>query len=112
MANAVKPDTFLGWYRRLIACKFDESKLRRYPGRPRIDDEEEVWSKLILLGEASLKRAHCECLVHYHVERNHQGKDNILLFPTATKAMNGVNGSVGCKERVGGLLNYYHREAA
>ena len=39
VANAVKPDTLLGWYRRLIARKFDGSKSRRYPGRPRIDDE-------------------------------------------------------------------------
>jgi len=35
-----------------------------------------------------------------------------LLFPTATKVMNRVDGSVGCKERLGGLLKYYHREAA
>ena len=39
VANAVKPDTLLGWYRRLVARKFDGSKSRRYPGRPRIDDE-------------------------------------------------------------------------
>ena len=29
----------MGWYRRLVARKFDGSKSRRYPGRPRIDDE-------------------------------------------------------------------------
>ncbi len=39
VANAAKPDTILGWYRRLIARKFDGSKARRYPGRPRIDRE-------------------------------------------------------------------------
>ena len=39
VANAAKPDTILGWYRKLVACKFDGSKSRRYPGRPRIDDE-------------------------------------------------------------------------
>ena len=37
VANIVKPDTLLGWYRRLVARKFDGSKSRRYPGRPRID---------------------------------------------------------------------------
>jgi transposase InsO family protein len=73
--------------------------------------KEEVLSKLILFGEASLRRALREYLVHYHVERNHQGKDNVLLFPTATKAENRVNGLVGCKERLGGLLKYYHQEA-
>ena len=39
VANVVKPDTLMGWYRRLIARKFDGSKCRRYPGRPRIDNE-------------------------------------------------------------------------
>ena len=39
VANAVKPDTVLAWYRRLIARKFDGSKSRRYPGRPRVDVE-------------------------------------------------------------------------
>jgi hypothetical protein len=65
-----------------------------------------------VFGEASLRRTLREYLVHYHVERNHQGKDNVLLFPAATKAMNHGDGSVGCKERLGGLLKYYHREAA
>jgi putative transposase len=69
-------------------------------------------SKLILVGETSLRRALREYLIHYHAERNHQGKDNVLLFPAATKAMNRVDGSVSCKERLGGLLKYYHREAA
>jgi len=41
VANSAKPDTILGWYRRLIARKFDGSKARCYPGRPRIDREVE-----------------------------------------------------------------------
>ncbi len=73
--------------------------------------KEEALSKLILFGEASLRLVLSEYLVHYHVERNHQGKGNVLLFPTATQAMNRVDGSVACKERLGGLLKYYHREA-
>ena len=39
VANVVKPDTLMGWYRRLVARKFDGSKSRRYPGRPRIDSK-------------------------------------------------------------------------
>jgi putative transposase len=74
--------------------------------------KDDCLSKLILFGETSLRRALREYLVHYHAERNHQGKDNVLLFPTATKAMNRVDGPVGCKERLGGLLKYYHREVA
>ncbi len=39
VANSAKPDTILGWYRKLITRKFDGSKARCYPGRPRIDRE-------------------------------------------------------------------------
>jgi transposase len=74
--------------------------------------KEECLSKMILFGEQSLRRTLREYLAHYHAERNHQGKDNVLLFPTATKAINRVDGSIGCKERLGGLLKYYHRDAA
>ncbi len=74
--------------------------------------KEEALSKLILFGEASLRRVLSEYLVHFHAERNHQGKGNVLLFPTATQAKNRVDGSVACKERLGGLLKYYHRDAA
>ena len=34
VANIVKPETLLGWHRRLVAKKFDGSKNRQYPGRP------------------------------------------------------------------------------
>jgi len=37
VANAALPDTIPGWYRRLVAGKFDGSKARRSPGRPRVD---------------------------------------------------------------------------
>jgi hypothetical protein len=37
VANAALPDTILGWYRRLVARKFDGCKSRRRPGRPRVD---------------------------------------------------------------------------
>ena len=39
VANAAKPDTILGWYRKLVARKFDGAHARRYPGRPRIEPE-------------------------------------------------------------------------
>jgi len=42
VATAAKPDTILGWYRRLIAGKFDGSKSRRSPGRPRVDHKVEA----------------------------------------------------------------------
>ena len=35
VASVAKPETILAWYRKLIARKFDGSKHRAYPGRPR-----------------------------------------------------------------------------
>jgi len=74
--------------------------------------KDDCLSKLILFGETSLRRVLHEYLAHYHAERNHQGKDNVLLFPTATKVMKQIDGQVGCKERLGELLKYYHLKAA
>ena len=42
VACVAKPDTILAWYRRLIARKFDGSKFRTSPGRPRIAPELEA----------------------------------------------------------------------
>jgi hypothetical protein len=36
VATVARPDTILAWYRKLVAHKFDGSKARRGPGRPRI----------------------------------------------------------------------------
>jgi putative transposase len=72
--------------------------------------KEECLSKLILFGERSLRRALTEYVAHFHAERNHQGKGNVLLFPQDV-AKRGM-GSVHCHERLGGLLRYYEREAA
>src|SRR5918993_2459000 len=41
VALVAKPETILGWFRKLVAQKFDCSKSRSYPGRPRIDTEVE-----------------------------------------------------------------------
>ena len=72
--------------------------------------KEECLSKVIVFGERSLRRAQSTYVDHFHVERNHQGKGNVLLFPLATAQQR--DGPVKCRERLGGLLRYYHREAA
>jgi transposase InsO family protein len=70
----------------------------------------ECLSRMILFGEASLRRALSQFLEHYHGERPHQGKDNQILFPE--KTANGARaGPVQCRERLGGLLKFYYREA-
>src|SRR3954470_1117085 len=39
VAQVAKPETILSWWRKLVAAKFDGSKHRTYPGRPKIDPE-------------------------------------------------------------------------
>jgi len=58
--------------------------------------------RLVLFGERSLRRAMREYVVHYHAERNHQGKYNILLFPAVTEIR--CEKVVECRQRLGGLF--------
>ena len=74
--------------------------------------KEECLSRLILFGESSLRHTLREYLAHFHAERNHQGKDNVLLFPSNRQSPPDLDRSVCCRERLGGLLKYYHLEAA
>ena len=73
--------------------------------------KEECLSRLILFGEASLWHALQEYEEHYHRERNHQGKGNVLLFPPS-RADERCTGPIHCRARLGGLLKYYEYEAA
>jgi putative transposase len=73
----------------------------------------ECLDKLVLLGERHLRLAISEFVEHYHLERHHQGLDNQLITPpplAPTPAND--NSPVVRRERLGGLLNYYHRRAA
>jgi putative transposase len=47
--------------------------------------KEECLSKVPLIGERSLLLALSEYATHYHAGRNHQGWDNVLLFPRDTQ---------------------------
>jgi hypothetical protein len=49
-------------------------------------------------------------LAHYHQERNHQGLNNQLIEPLAEVIP--INQPVKRRKRLGGMLNYYYREAA
>jgi putative transposase len=54
-----------------------------------------------------------EFVEHYHNERFHQGIGGELIKSQPGSANdNGSNGSIARRSRLGGLLNYYHREAA
>ena len=65
---------------------------------------------MIFFGEHSLRNAVGQWLLHYHLERNHQGLDNQLIEPGPEAGA--ASGEINCRQRLGGLLNYYHRRAA
>jgi hypothetical protein len=73
--------------------------------------KEEALSRMILFGERSLRHVLNQYVSHYHEERPHQGKGNIILFPS-TQVTSGSEAPIDCRERLGGLLKYYHRKAA
>ncbi len=69
----------------------------------------ECLDRMIFFGEESLRRAVREYVAHYHTERNHQGLSNAIIEPEAIVT---GSGPVRCRERLGGMLRYYHRNAA
>jgi putative transposase len=73
--------------------------------------KDEALSRPILLGEDSLRRVLKEYVDHYHHKRNHQGKGDVLLFPSFSQKSKG-EGSIRHRDRRGGLLKYYERKAA
>jgi putative transposase len=70
----------------------------------------ECLSRLILFGERSLGNAVAQYLDHYHQERNHQGLDNVIPFPKTAEVPSNT-GPIQCRDRLGGLLKFYYREA-
>ena len=78
--------------------------VRLPPRSPNLNPHAERWvrsvkdeclSKLILFGEPALRTALHTYVAHFHGERNHQGRDNLLLFPQEDAPQ---TGSVRCRE--------------
>ena len=96
-------------------------KVVRLPARsPDLNSYAERWirslrseclSRIIPLGERHLRNLISEYVAHYHGERNHQGLANRLIEPLVVNTNSG-KGVVRRRERLGGVLNYYYREAA
>jgi transposase InsO family protein len=72
--------------------------------------KEECLSRMIFFGQASLRHALQHYLAQYHTERNHQGLGNRLLQPVPVPAL--LHSPIKQRQRLGGMLNYYYREAA
>jgi hypothetical protein len=120
VATIVTPETILAWHRMLVAKRFAcvplparSPNLNAYAERWVRSVKEEALSQLILFGERSLQYVLTEYVTHFHQERPHQGKGNVVLMPTVTSAQVTTRGApIRCRERLGGLLKYYDRAAA
>ncbi len=76
-----------------------------------VDEELLLRNEYLVVENRVLRHALKEYVVHHHHERNHQGKENLLLFP-ASEQLHQSEGKERSRERLGGLLRFYHREAA
>jgi putative transposase len=70
----------------------------------------ECLAKIIPLGERHLRHVVSEYVEHYHLERNHQGLGNRLI--ARSRGQPPDVGRVARRERLGGVLKFYYREAA
>jgi putative transposase len=70
----------------------------------------ECLSQIIPIGEQHLRNVVNEFTEHYHLERNHQGLNNRLIEDNHDEP--DFKCAIGCQERPGGILKYYHRLAA
>ena len=109
---------FSKYFRKMISNEGIEVK-RLPPKSPNLNSfqerfigtvKQECLSRIIPIGERSVRYAVETFLSHYHHERNHQGLNNKLIFPAKETCRN--IGAICRREGLGGLLNYYYRRAA
>jgi hypothetical protein len=72
--------------------------------------KDDCLDRMILIRQASLRRAVAKYVDHYRWERNHQGLGKRLICRNGAMAAN--VGSIYRRWRLGGMLNFYYREAA
>jgi transposase InsO family protein len=72
---------------------------------------QECLSRTIPLSERHLQGLVREYVAHYNTERNHQGIGNRLIEKPPEGGLP-RDGPIQCRKRLGGMLNYYYREAA
>ena len=96
--------------REFIRLPHRSPNLNAYVERFVLSIKSECLERMIFFSEQSLRRAVAEFIHHYHGERNHQGLGNALL--EAEECVGSPHGKVRCRKRLGGLLSYYHGDAA
>jgi putative transposase len=73
----------------------------------------ECLDQFVIFGERHLRYLLQQFVDHYLTERYHQGLGSQIIMPTPSPTNdNATPGAIGCRSRLGGLLNYYRREAA
>ena len=72
----------------------------------------ECLNNFVFLGERHLRHVVNEYMAHYLEERRHQALDGQLIRPSGAANDTPAEGPIRCKQRLGGMLNYYYREAA
>jgi putative transposase len=73
----------------------------------------ECLDHFVIFGERHLRHLLKEFMAHYLTERYHQGIGNQIIRPKPSPSNdNAGHGPVRCRSRLGGLLNYYCRNAA
>ncbi len=94
-----------------LMLPFQSPNLNAYAERWVRSVKEECLSKMIILGEPMLRNSLKEYLAHFHGERPHQGLGRIP-FPARELTRGSPKGKIVCRQRLGGILNFYFREAA
>ncbi len=72
--------------------------------------KESCLDRMILFGEGALRKAVREFVTHCHRERNPQGLNNCPTVPLEKPT--GTSGAIRRRQRLGGMLNDYYRQAA
>jgi hypothetical protein len=72
----------------------------------------ECLNNFVIFGERHLRHLIKEFIEHYMTERFHQGIGGELIRNVGPMNDNRADGEVACRSRLGGMLNYYYREAA
>ena len=92
----------------IVRTRFRAPNCNAYAERFVRSIKEECLARVIPLGERHLRRTIAEFVSQYHAERNHQGIGNELIEPLGRAD---GQGRVRCRQRIGGMLNYYYRAA-
>ena len=94
----------------IVRLPIRSPNLNAYAERFVLSIKTECLDRMIFFSKRALRRAVSSYLVHYHQERSHQGLVNRLIEAIAQEQ--GATGRIQCRKRLGGMLRYYHRQAA